>query len=95
VNVYALFDRKLKEYQQLFYGRNDNAVMRGIADGVKSQPGTLMHSHPEDFDMVQVGEFDPETGELARVSLRLVVNLGSLLIEAQRDPEKVRLREVG
>lgn len=62
MNVYSLFDRKLLQYGQLVLERNDFGVQRGLCDGIRAQPDSLLSKHPEDFDLYQVAEFDDESG---------------------------------
>lgn len=64
MNVYSLFDRKLRLYGQVFEERNDYSVQRMLADGVRGIPESLMSKHPDDFDLYQVGVFDEESGLL-------------------------------
>lgn len=76
MNVYSLFDRKLRQYGQLVLERNDFGVQRSLHDGVLAQPESLLGKHPEDFDLYQLGEFDPESGLLQDGPIpRLVCNV--------------------
>jgi len=78
--LYGIFDRKLKEYSpQLMMERNDFGIMRGVADGLKAAPSSLMAIHPEDFDLMKVGEFNRETGEIVAQVPVLVENLQALV----------------
>lgn len=62
--VYSLFDRKLRQYGGLVLERNDFAVQRALADGVRQQPESLMAKHSDDFDLYEVGRFNDESGLL-------------------------------
>lgn len=85
MRVYSLFDRKLRQYGSLVLERNDFAVQRAIADGVKGAPDSLIGKHPEDFDLVYLGEFDQDTGALQYlVSPALVVNVAELVWTEQQ-----------
>lgn len=81
MNVYALFDRKLRQYQpQLVLERNDYGVQRGMADGIKASRESMLSMHPDDFDLYQVGVFDDESGVISPVvPPRMVVNLLELV----------------
>lgn len=82
MNVYSLFDRKLRQYGALMVERNDFGVQRGLADGVRGNPEALISKHPEDFDLYEVGVFDEESGLLREASTaipRLVCNLLELV----------------
>jgi len=78
MRVYSIFDRKLKEYGQLVTQRNDEAVRRSLVDGVRGS-GSTLEKHPQDFDIMVLGEFDPETGVLITMTPQLVANVGDVL----------------
>lgn len=64
MRVYALYDRKVREYgQQLVVGRNDETVMRSLLElkGSEALPG----KYPEDFELYALGEYDQRSGQLA------------------------------
>lgn len=80
MNVYSLFDRKLRQYGQLVVERNDFVVQRGLADGIKGASESLLARHPDDHDLYQVGQFDDESGVLVpMVPPRLVCNVQELV----------------
>lgn len=82
-NVYSLFDRKLKVYGALVQERNDFAIQRTLADGVRENAESLLGKHPEDFDLFQVGVFNEESGLLmtdAPFIPRLVCNVLELVV---------------
>lgn len=62
MNVYSLHDRKLRQYGQLVLERNDFAVQRSLADGIRAAGDSLLAKHPEDFDLYEVGSFHDESG---------------------------------
>lgn len=81
MNVYAIYDRKMREYgHQLVLERNDFVVQRGLADGIQQAGESLLAKHPGDHDLYQVGEFDVETGQLSpAVTPRLVCSIRELV----------------
>lgn len=83
MNVYALFDRKLRQYGQLMQERNDFGIQRGMADGIAGNREALISKHPGDFDLYQVAEFNDESGVLVPVvPPRLVSNMLELVAVA-------------
>lgn len=91
MNVYSMFDRKLRQYGQLVLERNDYSVQRALADGVSGSADSLMAKHPGDFDLYEVGMFNDESGLLEAPDgqiPRLVCNLSELL--ATRAPSLVK-----
>lgn len=88
MRVYSLYDRKMKEFGQLVLSNNDETVTRALIEGLKGGKGATIHEYPKDFDLVLLGQFDPETGELVGEAARVVVNVGealSLLMERSND----------
>lgn len=82
MNVYSMFDRKLRQYGQLILDRNDFSVQRMCADGLKGAPDSLPAKHPGDFDLYEVGKFNDESGLLVAPEgeiPRLVCNLLDLV----------------
>lgn len=81
--VYSLFDRKVKEYGALVLMNNDAAVCRALQESlreVKRGSSTIV-KYPEDFDIMCVGEFDPESGMLIGEPVRFVTNVGEIIGE--------------
>lgn len=74
--MYALWDRKLREFGAPVIARNDDAAVRGLRDGIVGSR-SLVEQHPEDFDLMVVGEFYPDTGFVAGVAgpPRLIINV--------------------
>lgn len=79
VFIYSLFDRKVREYGQLVLGSNDATIIRGLVESLSRTGKNTVEKYPEDFDLMCVGEFNCETGELGPVLPRLVDNVDNLL----------------
>lgn len=78
--VFSLLDRKLKEYGPLVQMNSPEAVKRGLADTLRAGKAGLIGEHPEDFDLMWIGEFDVETGVLVPAKVpTLVVNAAELI----------------
>lgn len=79
MEVYSLFDRKLREFGALVLSRNEAAIRRSVLDGIRGT-GSLVELHPEDFDLMVVGKYDVDVGVLTPVTPpRLVDNIGAIL----------------
>lgn len=63
MKVYSVFDRKMREFGQLVYGRTDEAVVRSFRDSL-NQGRSPVADHAEDYELMCVGEFDSEGGRL-------------------------------
>lgn len=79
MNVYSLFDRKLRMFGQLVLERNDFSVQRALVDGLRGAPDSLMAKHPEDFDLYHVGIFDEEAGKVTGEDFKLVCCVRDLM----------------
>jgi len=92
MGVYTLYDRKVREFGALALARNDETILRELGDQVRRSPQSMMAQHPEDFDVMRVGEFFVETGYLAGVSgpPTLVINLETLLVAQAREEQRKR-----
>lgn len=79
MNMYTLFDRKLREHGQIVLANNDEACKRALKDGL-SGSGSTVEKYPEDFDLMCVGSFDSETGMVVPIGIpKLVENVSNLL----------------
>jgi len=79
MQVFSLFDRKLREYGQLVLSNNAEGAKRGLVDGVVGSK-SLIEKHPGDFDLMHVGGFDMDSGILVGLKVpTLVCNIGELL----------------
>lgn len=79
MNIYSLFDRKLREYGPLVLANNDASVCRALCDGIPGTQSTIA-KYPDDFDLMLLGAFDSDTGQIApEVIPRLVDNVASIL----------------
>lgn len=94
MNVYSILDRKARQFGQLMLDRNDFAIQRGLADGIKREQQSTLGLHPDDFDLYQVGEFDDESGLLlGTVPPRLVVCVEQLVLPAKQGEQLSLLKE--
>lgn len=81
MRVYAIFDRALREYGNLIQAKNDEVIRRMVVDSFKGSKSAV-ELHPEDYDVMHVGYFDPEKGELSGDTPTLVVNISVVLSAA-------------
>lgn len=58
--------------------QNDASAMRNFGHAVM-QSQSLMNSHPKDYSLYKVGEFDSDTGEISGHIPELVTDAFSLL----------------
>lgn len=77
VVVYALFDRKLREYGAPVISKNEETMRRALVTELKGS-NSMPDKYPEDFDLYELGTLDQDTGAIApRVAL--IANLSDIL----------------
>lgn len=59
--VFAVFDRKSETFNTPFFMRTLGEALRAFQD-LCEDDRTIMHRHPEDFSLVQLGKWDPRKG---------------------------------
>lgn len=64
---YSLFDRKALIYAPPIYSPTDGAAVRALADAVEDTRSPV-GSHPTDYVLFFVGEYDDQKGQLTAVS---------------------------
>jgi len=80
--IYSLYDKKLREFGPLVLSNNDQSVVRALRDGIPGSGGTVA-KYPEDFDLMQLGSFDAETGMIVPESVPLLVANVSVVMSPQ------------
>lgn len=77
--IYSVMDRKLREFGQLMLARTEEAMLRELVTGVRSNPESYIGKYPEDFDLYHLGWFNPETGELTHELGGMLGNVAELV----------------
>lgn len=78
VVLYALLDRKLREYGVVLVSKNTETMVRELRNQVMGS-GSTIEKYPDDFDLYRLGEFDTETGIISAMKVQLVENVSTLL----------------
>ena len=61
--LYTIYDSKAETYANPFLQRTNGEAMRNFAD-VCNQDDTQYHKHPEDFTLLEIGEWNAITGDI-------------------------------
>lgn len=77
MRLYSMLDRKMKEFGAVMIAQNDEVMIRTLKDSLPS--GSIVASHPEDFDLFFLGAMAMETGVIASSSPTLVAGMSSVL----------------
>jgi len=82
--VVSINDRKAEVYSGLFVVPTLAVAMRQFAGAVEAD--ATMKAHPEDFRLVQVGEYNLDTGELLPVyPPQLIIEAAELVRRESRE----------
>ena len=78
MKIYSVFDLKAASYGPLVAYMTDGEAARALSIILKEK-GTSVSEFPGDFNLTQVGEWDPQTGQLEGGVPRVVCNLSALV----------------
>lgn len=68
MRMYCLRDRKVGFLAPVL-ALNDELAMRDVANALRRGTGTLIDTHPEDFSLYCIGEFDQDVGVVVSLSV--------------------------
>ena len=63
LGIYSIYDSKANAFQQPFYFVNDEIATRAAQSTIEDQNSAIA-KYPEDFTLISLGTFDPDTGEI-------------------------------
>lgn len=89
--ILSIYDKKAEEYGPLFLARTDAVGARIFADAITKGENSNLRSHPEDFALMALGQFDEETGALYQEDSRERV----VVIEAEAVVRRNGVPEAG
>lgn len=76
LKVFSVYDSKVSAYMKPFLMPATGMALRAW-DSTVNQPDTDFHKYPGDFSLVELGEFDEETGMFQNYEIKK--NLGTAL----------------
>lgn len=81
MKIYSVFDAKLATFGRPWFQMRDAAALREFSDAVNdtSNPNNQWHSHPEDFSLFRIGEYDDQSGEIIPCTPESLVTASSLV----------------
>lgn len=78
MKIYSIRDRIADVYNTPFFLANDNVAVRALRD-IYDDPSSSIAHHPEDYDLVSLGSFYPDTGKIDVQSPELIYSGTNLL----------------
>lgn len=85
VGIYSMRDQ-LSGFLTPTFELNDQIAIRNFSFAIK-KPDTLLFASAKDFDLMKIGEFDSETGELIPLSPTVVCQ-GLALVKGKNEVQK-------
>jgi len=80
MEMYCIYDRKLREYGSILLSPNPGAMYRTCQVGIKGT-NSLMEKYPQDFELHRIGTFNTSTGEIEASGRPEVIALLSDVLE--------------
>lgn len=84
LKVYAVYDSKVQTYDKPIFMRSRGEAVRSW-DTVANDPSTQFFKYPEDYSLMEIAEYDDETGTFENA--KVPQNLG--LASAFRKPTAI------
>lgn len=81
--VYSIYDAKVKFFDRPLFMRNRGEALRAWEQAANDEK-TSISAHPSDFSLMEIGEFDDQTGKIE--SFAVPESLG-LAVQFKRLPE--------
>lgn len=80
LNLYSIYDRKMNIYLTPFPARGDVDAVRQVSASFAdpNMANTPAGQHPADFDLVKIGTFDDESGDITNMHPLVMSNLEAL-----------------
>lgn len=82
MRMYSLLDVKLKEFGPIVLANNDFSLVRAMRDGIPGSNSTV-DKHPEDFQVMYLGDFDMDTGKVSPVDIPELLDTVSTILSRE------------
>lgn len=64
LKIYAVRDNATEQFGNPMFMVSNGQALRSFTDEVNNKESTnLLHKHPEDYELYEIGEYDTDTGE--------------------------------
>lgn len=85
-HAYSIFDSKAAVFGPPIFFQNSALAIRSFTD-YANDPSMMIHRHPEDFSLFQIGTFDDNTGVLSSITPVSLVTASGVKREVTRAAE--------
>lgn len=80
MNIYCTYDKVSQTYANPWFQPNDIAAMRALRMEVnRADPQNVLYHNAKDFNLMRIGDYNPETGQIKGWEPQLVVNCEKLI----------------
>lgn len=80
LQAFAVYDKKARTYSRPFFERSHINALRGFRAEVNRQESTnSLYTHPEDFELHVIGNFNDSTGALTPCQTAVISSAEALL----------------
>jgi len=87
LNLYCLFDRIAGNFLPLFQANNDLVATREFRTVANNKvTGNTIATNTEDYDLYQVGTWDPRSGSIESITPMIVAS-GTQLLNPNKEPK--------
>lgn len=66
--IYSIYDSKVKFYDRPLFMRNRGEALREWGKAANDEKTTIS-AHPNDFALMEIGEFDDQTGQITPIAV--------------------------
>lgn len=90
MNIYSVYDSQAQAFMTPFFLPMDGMAIRAITDQVNAKDQNMVSTHPQDYTLFGIGEYDDQTGYCEKYEQH--VNLGnaaSFKTEVPRNEEEI------
>lgn len=77
LKIFSIHDSKAAAYNSPFYQKTAGQAERSVRNSLRSADSDLA-KNPADYSLVQLGEFNPDTGEIIPTLPIIIANLQTL-----------------
>jgi hypothetical protein len=81
--LFSIYDDVTKMYEPPFVDINKGSAMRRIQDLMQSNPNSPYSKFPDNFTLMEIGEFTEETGLIFQDTLEHVVDLKDITTQKE------------
>lgn len=79
MKIYTIYDKKTETYGRPFFERSDQAALRSVRTVVNTpEQHNQYYKYPGDFELVQIGQYNDESGMLEAMTPQKLTELKAL-----------------